>query len=114
MIKRSHISRLRDIVESIDAIEDMMDGASFAAYQSSFQLRKAVERCLEIISEASRSVPSEMKDQYPAIPWRAIADIGNLLRHDYQRVDDFVVWSAATRSLADLRVSVAALLSNEK
>ena len=114
MIKRSHIARLRDIVESIDAIEDMMDGASFATYQSSFQLRKAVERCLEIISEASRSVPVEMKEQYPAIPWRAIADIGNLLRHDYQRVDDFVVWSAATRSLGDLRVSVAALLSNER
>ena len=111
MIKRSHIARLKDILDSIDAIDEMLNGASFDAYQSQFQLRKAVERCLEIISEASRSIPDDMKSSHPGVPWRAIADIGNLLRHEYQRVDDFVIWSAATRSLADLRVSVVALLS---
>ena len=110
-MKRSHVARLTDIAESADAVREMMDGVSFAAYQESFQLRRAVERCLEIISEASRSMPDEMKASQPQIPWRDIAAIGNLLRHEYRRVDDFIIWSIATRSLPALRSAVAELLN---
>jgi uncharacterized protein with HEPN domain len=44
-----------------------------------------VERLVEIISEASRHIPEVLKHRYPAVSWRSIADIGNILRHDYGR-----------------------------
>jgi uncharacterized protein with HEPN domain len=56
-------------------------------------LQRAVERGLEIISEASRSLPDDLKQRAPMIPWPAIAAIGNILRHEYQRVEARLVWN---------------------
>ena len=109
---RSYAARLADIAENIDIVTQMTQGVDFTGYLADVQLRKAVERCIEIISEASRSVPSEAKARFPEIPWADIAAIGNLLRHEYQRVDDFVIWSAATASLAQLRAAVVKLSDN--
>lgn len=73
-------------------------------------LRRAVERCIEIVSEASRHIPDDLKDRFPNQPWHEIATIGNLLRHHYQRVDDLIVWKIATRSLPDLRKVIVSMI----
>lgn len=52
----------------------------------------AVVRCLEIVSEASRRLSPETKARYPAVPWRQIADAGNVYRHSYHRVTLDIVW----------------------
>jgi uncharacterized protein with HEPN domain len=57
--------------------------SGFAQYAGSWQIRRAVERGIEITSEASRHLPDELKAQYPQIYWKEIAAIGNLLRHEY-------------------------------
>jgi uncharacterized protein with HEPN domain len=56
-------------------------------------VRRAVERELEIISEASRHIPADLQEAAPEVPWREIAGIGIVLRHEYQRVADKIVWS---------------------
>lgn len=54
MAKRPQLVRLRDILENIDAVAEMMQDIDFAAYQRDLKLRRAVERCVEIVSKASR------------------------------------------------------------
>jgi len=54
-------------------------------------LRSAVERGIEVISEASRHLGEELKAQHKEVRWKDIAGIGNVLRHDYQRVDASIV-----------------------
>jgi len=56
-------------------------------------MRAAFERFLEIISQASRHVPDELKADAPDIPWRRIADIGNHIRHAYNKVDAGILWN---------------------
>jgi uncharacterized protein with HEPN domain len=112
VIKRSELVRLRDILESIDAVAEMMDHIDLAAYRRDYKLRRAVERCVEIISEASRRIPEELKAEFPNQPWPEIAAIGNLLRHHYERVDDLIMWKIAARSLPELRPAVLAMLKN--
>jgi uncharacterized protein with HEPN domain len=99
VIKRSQLVRLRDVLGEIDAVSEMISDVDFGAYRQDHKLRRAIERCIEIVSEASRHVPRELKAQYSDQPWHEIAAIGNLLRHHYQRVDDFIIWKIATRSL---------------
>jgi len=110
-VKRDPLLRLHDMLESIDAIEDMMGGRDYAAFRADLRTSRAVERCLEIISEASRRVPDEAKAAHPAIPWAEIAAFGNLLRHEYQRVDSYLIWKTATHSLAELRVAIKDLIA---
>ena len=110
MIKRSHLVRLRDILETIDAVSEMVAGVDFASYRRDYKLRRAVERCVEIVSEASRGIPNEVKTEYAEQPWPEIAAIGNLLRHGYDRVDDLIMWKIATRSLPELRPTIVAAI----
>ena len=68
----------------------------------------AVTRCLEIISEASRRLPNEVKARYPAISWKQMADAGNVYRHDYEDVAAQLVWDTVQQSLPPLKVVIVA------
>ena len=110
MVNRKVIVRLRDILAAIDGALDVIDGVDFASYRESFITRKAMERCVEIVSEASRQIPDEMKARFPEVPWPEIRAIGNVIRHDYDRVDDIVIWRIATKSFGELRPIIYTLL----
>jgi uncharacterized protein with HEPN domain len=113
-LKKPQLIRLHDILESIDVVAEMVEGVDAAGYRRDIKLRRAVERCVEIISEASRHIPDELKANFPDQPWPEIAAIGNLLRHHYERVDDLIVWKIATRSLPALRPIITAMISRTK
>lgn len=62
----------------------------------------AVTRCLEIISEASRRLPEPVRDRHPEMPWRAIMDVGNVYRHEYDNVSEDAVWRTVQQRLPEL------------
>ncbi|MGV1847942.1 MULTISPECIES: HepT-like ribonuclease domain-containing protein [unclassified Rhizobium] len=70
-----------------------------------------MERCIQIISEAAKELPSEMRASEPDIPWRAIIGIGNLLRHEYYRIRPGDLWDIIHVHLPKLRPAIARLLS---
>jgi uncharacterized protein with HEPN domain len=108
--EKSPAPRLSDIREAIHGIRETVAELDFDAYCGSWRERRAVERGLEIISEASRHLPTELTDTHPHIPWRAIRAIGNLLRHEYGRVQDEIVWDVATNKLEALESAIDAML----
>ena len=61
-----------------------------------------VERCLQIISEASRSLPDDLKSRHSDIPWAPIAAIGNRLRHEYDDILPDILWTIVTEDLSPL------------
>lgn len=111
MNSRSAQFRLEDIIKAIDNAQLILDSADFAEYQRDVAKRMGVERCIEIISEASRHVPQELMQRHPEIPWPEIRGIGNILRHHYQHVSDLIIWRAARKSLPELRIVIADFLA---
>ena len=105
-MKRSVRLRLHDIVEAIRGIEETVADATFTQYSTSWVTRRAIERGIEIVSEASRHLPNELKEQYPQIYWQEIAAIGNLLRHEYGRIDDRIMWRVVQKYLPELKAVV--------
>jgi uncharacterized protein with HEPN domain len=85
----------------------------FADYARTWHVRRAVARGVEIISEASRHLPDELKEHYPAIYWQEIASIGNLLRHDYGRIDNRIMWRIVEKYLPELKEVVIDMLARE-
>ena len=63
----------------------------------------AVTRALEIISEAARRLPDDFKAKNPTVDWPAVAAVGNVCRHEYEVVDDGLVWHTIQHGLANLR-----------
>lgn len=77
-----------------------MDRDAFREDRKTFH---AVTRCLEIISEATRRLPDELKARHQHLPWRDIADAGNVYRHDYDNVAADFVFRTATHDLIAIR-----------
>jgi uncharacterized protein with HEPN domain len=82
---------LVEILDAIAGIQRVTAGKTFAEFKSSWLLRLATQRALEIISEAARHIPDEMLAPHDDIPWKRIGGIGNVLRHEYHRVADDAV-----------------------
>lgn len=100
---------LRTIIEAIDGIGAATQGKSLDDYAADWLLRHGVQRGIEIISEATRRVPQELQATQPQIPWTQIAGIGNILRHEYHRVSDTVIWNVVQKYLPPLRAAVSAI-----
>jgi uncharacterized protein with HEPN domain len=110
---RSPRARLLDMLEAAEGIRAAVHGLDFADFEKAWVVQRAVERGLEIISEASRHLPAETKAAYPDLPWRQTAGIGNVLRHDYQRVEPRLIWNLLDGHLPELVAALRAMLAAE-
>jgi uncharacterized protein with HEPN domain len=102
--------RLQHILDAINRIERNMSGVTFETYRDNGDLQWLIERGVLIVSEAVRHIPVEQTDRNPEIPWQPIKAIGNKLRHEYQWVDPYIMWTIATQYLLELRPVIAAML----
>lgn len=118
MASRSIIPYLTNIVEAIERIHALLRDMPLDVFEADWQRQWAVERGVEIISEASRRLTDELKARHPEIPWQKVAGIGNVLRHDYGNIAAPVMWKLARADLMDLekvcREELAAELAREK
>jgi uncharacterized protein with HEPN domain len=87
-------------------IEQFTSGMDFEAFRSNPMAVAAVERKLQIISEAGSRLGDEAEKLIPDLPWRDIRGIGNHLRHAYERIDLQTIWSAVTDDLPPLKAAV--------
>jgi uncharacterized protein with HEPN domain len=95
--------RLQDIIDNIDAIMSFTADCDFNEFRRDRKTVYAVVRALEIISEASRRLPRELLDRHPDIDWAAITAAGNIYRHEYDAVDERLIWYTAQSGLTRLR-----------
>jgi uncharacterized protein with HEPN domain len=108
---RSTDTALRDIQHHVGLAEAFTAGFVLAAFKEDLRTVYAVTRCLEIISEASRRLPDELKDRHPGIAWKQMAGAGNVYRHDYEDVAAQIVWDTVQRALPPLKAAIEAELA---
>ena len=90
-----------------------MEGKTFADFQREWLLRHGIQRGIEIISKASRHLPAGLLASRPEIPWE-VKGIGSVLRHEYHRISDKVVWAVAVERLPSLKLAVEAIEASLK
>lgn len=95
--------RLADIKASISHIERITTNMTLEGFAADITIRAATERFLEIICEASRQLPNDIKQLEPQIAWRKMIDFGNLLRHAYQSTKTEFVWDIVQNDLPTLK-----------
>jgi uncharacterized protein with HEPN domain len=102
MVARSPIPRLMDIVRASGMVRAELQGVPLDAFEGDIHKKWFVERGIEIISEASRRLPDDLKARHPEIPWPKIAGVGNVLRHNYEDIAAPVLWNVVRDSLPAL------------
>lgn len=97
---------LQDIAEAIEQIEKFTHGMDFEVFRTDAKTVAAVERKLQIISEAAVRLGDRAERLCPGLPWPDIRGIGNWLRHRYDRVDLEIIWQTIISKLPPLHAAV--------
>ena len=103
---------LNDILDNIDLARSFVGELEREVFCADTLRVYGVTRCLEIISEASRRLPNDLKVRHPSIAWKEMAGAGNVYRHDYEEVDAEEVWVTVKDHLPPLRAMVEEELAN--
>jgi uncharacterized protein with HEPN domain len=104
---RTHLS---DILEAIGHIDAFLDTMNFEQYCRDRKTMSAVERQIQILTEAAVRLGDEASVLCPGLNWAGIRGMGNFLRHEYQQVDDELIWNTVKDELPPMRSPVLAAL----
>ena len=99
MSSRDWVFRIQDILRAIDKIESFVKGMTLNQFKKNEMVIDAVVRNLEVIGEASKSIPIAVRRKYPDIPWMKMGGMRNVLIHEYFGVDVKIVWRTIKKSL---------------
>jgi len=101
---------LQDILECIENINEYVTGLTFNTFIKDRKTIDAVIRNLEIIGEASRNIPHEIRDDHPEIKWRGIIGLRNILVHVYYSLTLKIVWDIVKNELPTLHEQIKQVL----
>lgn len=109
---RDYKTYLDDIGESIGKISRYTNGLTIETLASDEKTLDAVIRNLEIIGEAAKNVPIEIRRQYPEIEWKKVAGLRDILIHRYFGVDLEIIWDLIQTKLPPLALQIRKILAD--
>jgi uncharacterized protein with HEPN domain len=109
MSSRDWIFRIQDILMAIEKIDSYIEGMNASQFKKNNLVIDAVIRNLEVIGEASKSIPLNIRHHYSDIPWNEMTGMRNILIHEYFGVDVTTVWHTAKKYLPPLKKQLIAI-----
>jgi len=112
--ERTYIMYLEDILSGMSRIAEYIEGYDFEKFKKDYKTVDAVIRNFEVIGEAARNLPTEIKKKHPEVPWKEMYALRNRISHEYFGVDYEIIWDVATNYLPENRLQIEKLLNTEK
>ena len=105
-MKKEDYIFIEQILESIKDIESFIKEISKDAFFKNKEKQNAIVRSLEVIGEAVKNIPNNLKEKYSSIPWREIAGTRDKIIHHYFGVDLNMVWDIVKINIPDLKIKI--------
>ena len=105
-MSREYEDYLNDISDAIKKIENFIKGLDFDDFKKDDKTKFAVIRALEIIGEATKNIPDEIRNKHPKIPWKDMAGMRDVLIHGYFGVDEEIVWLTIKEKIPEIKPKI--------
>jgi len=105
---------LEDILTAINHISEYIENYTFIDFKRDYKTVDAVIRNFEIIGEASKNLPKEIKEKYSEVPWAEMYLLRNKVSHEYFGVDYEIIWDVAINYLPENKSQIEDILNKEK
>ncbi|MEM3613862.1 MAG: DUF86 domain-containing protein [Nitrososphaerales archaeon] len=112
MRKRDYRDYLKDIIDSINDIEDFTKNMNFEEFAKDKKTINAVVRGIEVIGEAAKHIPRSIRDKYPSIPWKKMAGMRDKMIHEYFGVDIKILWKTIKKDIPQLKPLIQNVLES--
>lgn len=110
MKERDFTDYIKDILISMQDVEEFTSGITFEDFLQDKKTIKAVIRSLEVLGEAAKKIPDDIKARYPRIPWKRMAGMRDKLIHEYFGVDLQIVWNVVKQELPPVKPAIEELV----
>ena len=107
MKKRDYGDFVQDILDSINDVLNFIDGMEFKDFINDKKTIYSVVRAIEIIGEAAKNVPEQIRTKYPDVPWKQMAGMRDKLIHEYFGVDLEILWKTAKDDVPQLETPIS-------
>jgi len=111
-MNRNYQIYLRDILENMDLAEHFIENLSHDGFSKDRKTVYAVLRCIEIIGEAAKNIPAEMRRAHPEIPWKEMAGMRDKITHFYFGVDMHKVWLVLREDIPRIKPQIEKILED--
>lgn len=113
-INREFLLCMEDMLKSMERIEEYLGSLDFKNFKINYMVVDAIIRNFEIIGEAAKNIPDEIKNKYPEIPWKKMYGLRNLIAHEYFGIDYEMIWEIAKKSLPQNAIDLANVIKKIK
>lgn len=107
---RDHRVFLQDVLDAVANVAEFVGSMSRQEFDTDKKTLHAVVRNLEVIGEAVKGVPTDVRVKYPQVPWQRIAGLRDILIHHYFEIDIDIVWDIVQNKLPELREHIQRIL----
>ena len=103
---------LKQLVDFIDETQALVAGRTLEEVASDPVRLRAFERVMELVGECAKRVPPELREKYPAVPWRQVTGMRDVISHAYEDLAYEILWSAVDNDLPTLKTEVQRMLAD--
>jgi len=111
-MKRSVLLYIKDIIDYMERAESYLQNLTYEQFINDVKTCDAIIRCIEIIGEATKNIPNEIKEKYPLVPWRDISGMRDKIIHSYFSVDFEEVWLTVKEDIPKLKPLIKIILED--
>jgi uncharacterized protein with HEPN domain len=104
---------ITDIQIAMSRIAEYIEDFTFPEFKRDYKTVDAVIRNFEVIGEASKNLPVEIKTKYPEVPWNEMYLLRNKVSHEYFGIDYEIIWDIATNYLPENKIEIDTILAGE-
>jgi len=113
-VKREYILYLEDILEAITDVESFSKGLTKEKFVADRLRQSAILRQIEIMGEAVKNIPLEVRKRYPDVKWKGIAATRDILIHAYPGIQPDRIWNIVEDELSELKEQITKIIEKER